>query len=308
MDFREVFDENGQWGKLAAELNGQGTTDINRALRRLNLKPAATRLFDIFQPSLTDGLKTLVLDKGADHTSFKDELHKLHLLFLSELESTPYIDKQSIENVDSLFIQALQTIESLGQIYHREDEVKPRWLEYIFRGFGMMPEVWTLLLAWITFFPLTKLKPDSENDNNELFNIELIELMQDLNLEHNIRHSLAEVGIKEPDFHELLKLALIIPAHKESTSRFLILEKYINHPIVAELIGRNYHKDIEWFSREPFQLFSWWIFTLGALKLIMNDVNLKPIDEIFETILLWLKGEESSECQIEQLLDSVRKL
>ncbi len=308
MDFREVFDENGQWGKLAAELNGQGTTDINRALRRLNLKPAATRLFDIFQHSFTDGLKTLVLDKGADHTSFKDKLHKLYLLFLSELESTPYTDKQSIENVDSLFIQTLQSIESLGQIYHREDAVKSRWMEYIFRGFGMMPEVWTLLLAWITFFPLTKLKLDSEKDNNELFDIELIELMQDLNLDYNIKHSLVEVGIEEPAFDELLKLALIIPSHKELTSKFLILEKYINHPIVSELIGRNYHKDIEWFGREPFQLFSWWIFTLGALKLIMNNVNLMQINDIFETILQWLKGEENSECQIERLLDSVRKL
>jgi hypothetical protein len=308
MDFREVFDGDGQWEKLAAELNGQGTTDINRALRRLKLKPAAIRLFNIFQPSITDGLKTIVLDKGDDHTSFKDELHKLHSLFLLELESTLYPDKESMENADSLFIQTLQAIESLEQIYYRENEVKPRWLEYIFRGFGMMPEVWTLLLAWITFFPLTKLKLDSEKDNNELLNIELIALMQDLNLDHNIRHSLSEAGLEEPDFHELLILALIIPAHKESTSELLILEKYINHPIVAELIGRNYHNDIEWFGREPFQLFSWWIFTLEALKLMMNNVELGQIDDIFKTILQWLNGEENSECQIERLLDSVRKL
>ncbi len=308
MDFREVFDENGQWEKLAAELNGQGTTDISRALRRLNLKPAATRLFDIFQPSITDGLKSLVLDKGADHTPFKDKLHKLYLLFVSELESTPYTDNESLENVDSFFIQILQTIESLGQIYHIEDEVKPRWLEYIFRGFGMMPEVWTLLLAWITFFPLTKLKLDYEKDSDELFDIALIELIQDLNLDHNIRHSLIEAGIEEPDFHELLKLALIIPAHKETGSQFPILKNYIDHPIVSELIGRNYHNGIEWFGREPFQLFSWWVFTLEALKLIMNNIDIKQIDDIFKIILQWLNGEENSECQIEQLLDSVRKL
>ena len=308
MDFREVYDEDGQWGKLAAELNGQGTTDIDRAFRRLKLKPAAIRLLNIFQPSLTDGLKTLVLEKSADHTSFKDELHRLHLLFLSELESTPYTDKESMKNVDSLLIQTLQAIESLGQMYHRENEVKPRWLEYIFRGFGMMPEVWTLLLTWITFFPLTKLKLDSERDNNELLNMELIELMEDLNLDHNIRHSLAKSGIEEPDFHELLKLALIIPAYKESTSEFLILEKYINHPIVAELIGKNYHNNIEWFGRESFQLFSWWIFTLEALKLMLNNVDSRQIDDIFKILLQWLNGEENSECQIERLLDSVRKL
>ena len=307
MDFREVYDGNGQWGKLALELNGQGTKDIKRALRSLNLKPAATRLFDIFHPSLTDGLKNFVLDKETDNTSFKDELHKLYLLFLSELGSSLNTDKQSKENIDSLFIQTLQTIESLKHMYHQEDEVKPRWLEYIFRGFGMMPEVWTLLLDWIIFFPLTKLKLESEKNNDKLFNMKLIELMQDLNLDRNIRHSLTKAGVEEPNFHELLKFALMIPAHKESVSNFPILENYINHPIVSELIGRNYHEGIEWFGREPFQLFSWWIFTLEALKLIANNVSSNQIEDIFETILQWLKGEETSECQIEQLLNSVRK-
>lgn len=304
LDFREVYDETGQWKKLADKLEGKGTQDIDRAHRKLLLEPASNILCDIFRNSFAENLEELVLGNKSQFTSFIKTLHIPYEVFLTELGSALHIEKKYIKKAENLFIQSVQIIESLVKLYQKDNKEKPRWLEYIYRGFGMMPEVWTLLLVWITLFPLSKLKPHDETKNS-IFNSELIELLDDLGIAQAVIPSFTKYGIKEPDFYELLKLTLIIPAHKETTSKLMKLEKYIDHPIVAGFVGRNYHQNIEWFGREQFQLFSWWIFTLSTLKLMVNNVNLRQIDYIFETILLWLKGEEHSECQIKQLLNNV---
>lgn len=187
------------------------------------------------------------------------------------------------------------------------------WMKYIFRGFEIMPEIWTLLLVWITLFPLSKLI--SEN-KDLLLNIELLELVEDLNINYAIESSLAAAGIGKSHFYEIVKLAQIIPAHKKWENNELnreidhlpMLEKYLEYPIISDFTGRNYHQDIEWFKREPFQLFTWWIFILNTLKLIDDNRNSKSINDIFNVITQWLEGEENSDCQIDLLFESIRKL
>ncbi len=310
LDFREVFDETGTWGKLEAELNGKGVSNIDRALRQLSLKQASNKLHDIFQTEITDGLKDLVLNGKNKSHGFTTELQQLYSNFLEELKSNSYIDNYSIKQVELLYNKSMESVESLGKMITGEDS--PLWSKYISRGIKMMPEVWTLLLGWITLFPLSEL---TSNNKETILNTDLLELLEDLNFKQSIDYLFTSIGIEESYFYELHQLALIIPSHKKwskddlkgKDSPFKILESHLGYPIISNFIGKNHHQNIEWFKREPFQLLTWWIFVLNTLKQILNDMNLEIINSFFDIITKWLEGEESSECQIDLLFASIRK-
>ncbi len=232
LDFREIYDETGKWAKLEAELNGKGITNIDRALRQLTLKPASNKLHDIFQKVITDGLKDLVLKEENQSNNFTSQLIKHYSNFLQELKSCLFIDDQTIGKVELLFMETLKSVENLGDMNLKKVKEKPLWLKYIFRGFGMMPEVWSLLLGWITLFPLSELFPDNKES---LLNTELTQLLEDLQIKNSISNSLTTAGINESNLHELFQLAVIIPSHKkweeedikEKDSQLLILRKYL---------------------------------------------------------------------------------
>lgn len=309
MDFREVYDETGIWGKLEAELNGNGISNIDRALRQQILKQASKKLYDIFQNDITDNLRDYVLNEENNANDLTKKLHALYSEFLDELKSSSILNEQDSENVELLFLKSLKSVKSLGKM-NNEKEI-PLWIKYIFRGIEIMPEIWTLLLGWITLFPLSELKL---NNTDFLINTELSELIEDLNFKKSLEFSLSSAGIDESNFYELYQLALFIPAHKmwsekdlkEKDSQSLILKKYLEYSIISNFIGRNSHQNIEWFKREPFQLFIWWIFLLNTLKLISTDINRELINNTFKIVTQWLEGEEKSECQIELLLEAIK--
>ena len=313
MDFREVYDESGEWAKLESELNGTGISNIERALRQLTLKQASNKLNSIFQEEITDKLKTYVLKENNQSSNFTNQLHKLYLDFLGELKSSSYINFDSLKKVETLFLNTLKKVEILGKIEKNRDKENFKWMEYIFRGFGMMPEVWTLLLGWITLFPLSSLI--SENKES-LFNTELSELLEDLQITNSIGYSLTSAGIEEQYFYELFQLAHIIPSlnvcneieHKKKDFKISLLEQYLEYPLISSFIGKNNHQNIEWFKREQFQLFTWWIFILYTLQLPSKDINIESNNDIFDIITKWLEGEENSDCQINLLFESIRKL
>ncbi len=309
MDFREVYDETGEWGKLEAELNGNGISNINRALRQQTLKQASIKLYDIFQNDITDNLKYYVLNGENEANNFAYKLSRLYSDFLEELKSSSILNEQEAENVKLLFSNSLKSIKSLRKVIDENENTL--WLKYIFRGFEIMPEVWTLLLGWITLFPLSEL---NLHNNDSFINSDLSELLEDLNFKLSLEHSLRSAGIDESNFYELYQLALFIPSHKkwsekdlkEKDSHFVILKKYLDYPIISNFIGRNNHQNIEWFKREPLQLFTWWIFILNTLKLISNDINPELINHAFYIVTKWIEGEEKSECQIKLLLEAIK--
>ncbi len=313
LDFRQVFDESGNWDQLERELDGRGTKDIDRALRELSLRPAANKLYELFHKDMTAGIKALVLKETSLSKEFKIQLTNKYTTFLEELKTSTFIHEHSLEQVSLLFNEIIKSVESLGTMKSQEVKKEHLWIKYIFTGMEIMPEAWTMLLAWITLFPLSQL---NSTNTEELLNFDLLELLEDLNITQALGYSLSEAGIEESHHHELVKMALIITSQnkwedsqlKENESQFLILKKYLEYPIISELIGRNYHQDIEWFKREPFQLFTWWTFMINTLKLIKNNVNFKPINDNFDIIIDWLDGEEKSECQIDLLFKNIRKL
>jgi Alpha amylase, catalytic domain len=313
IDFNEVYDESGKWEFLSAELNGKGTSNIDRKLRQLTLRKASKQLEDLFHNDFTFGIQKLIL-KEKDHSAdFINLFRKKYLNFLSKLPTNTYIDEQSIKQVELLFLDLLKTIESFGILENREETKNSLWIKYIYRGLGMMPEAWTLLLAWIILFPLSKIFNEK---SNSLLNVNLIEFLEDLNIDEALKTSFTSAGIEQIHLHELLKLALIIPAHRkwgfednnDRNSPLKVLEEYLNIPLISNFIGRNYHQKIEWFKREPFQLLVWWVFTLNTLKIINKDMNFENINDIFNVITMWLDAEENSECQIDLLFESIRNI
>jgi glycosidase len=311
-NFREVHDTNGDWKRLEKELNGKGSLNLKRELRKLKLHNAGKKLISIYKSSNTDQLKDFVQKKNDSSEKFRIKLREQYEEFLEELESASFADNQSINEMKLLFNQILNSIANLKTLKHEEEKETFLWVNYIFRGIGMMPELWTLLLSWILSYPLSILT----NDDDPLINIQLKELLEDLNIQTGIEKSLLQSNIEEASINEIFKLSLIIASHKEykieeldkKSRNSLVLEKYLDAPLIADYIGRNYHQNIEWFKREHYQLLVWWLFTMNTLKIFIKGSNYKSIDSYFSTIQQWLIGEENSECQINLLLESVRIL
>lgn len=314
LDFREVYDETGKLAELEKELNGNGLLNIDKALKQLTLRQASIKIYKIFQKEITEGLKALILKEESRSSDFTNQLHNLYFNFLQELKVSLLIDDQTMEQVELVFREALESVQLLGDMADKEEKDKPLWLNFIFRGFGMMPEVWTLLLAWITLSPLSKIFPD--NNVGSLLNTKMTVLLEELQIKDAMSYTLKKSGIDESNLQELFLLGVIITSHngwkegniKKNNSQLQILKEYMEYPVISSLLGINYHKDIKWFRREQFQLFSWWIFTLGSLKLIKNNKNHELINSIFSIITQWLEGEEDSDCQIDLLLESIGNL
>jgi len=315
MDFREVKDEAGDWEKLEKGLNGNGVPNIERALRKLKLQSASDSLLNIFRIETTDSIKSLILKETFKSKDFLDITQNQYVDFIEKLKPEIPFEENIREEIVSFYINLTRHFNYLGEIFRKDKTNSPLWLKHIFRGFEMMPEVWTLLLAWLTFYPLSILLNKEGNDDS-LFNSDLAILLEDLDIGNAVKKSLKNAEIEEKDHHELLILAILISSHNELKNNIFLnditnstlLEKYIDQKLVADFIGKNNYKNIEWFKREAFQLFNWWIITLEALKISPDQIYSENMNNIFDMIQVWQKGEEKSNCQIQKLINSIREL
>lgn len=315
MDFREVEDKTGDWGRLTEKLNGNGVINIERALRKLKLNNASYSLLNIFCKDTTDNIKKLILKENPSSDDFLHSIQDQYIDFLEKLETVIPFEENKKEEIVSFFIKETRHFDYLGEIYRKDKNNSPLWLKYIFRGFEMMPEVWTMLLAWLTFYPLSILL-NKEGNDDLLFNSDLAILLEDLDIGNAVNKSLKNAEIEEKDHRELLILAILISSHNKLKNNIFsnditystLLKKYIDQNLVADFIGKNNYKNIEWFKREAFQLFNWWIITLEALKISPDQIDLSYMNNIFEMIQSWQKGEENSDCQIQKLINNVREL
>jgi len=315
MDFREVKDKTGDWEKLEKGLNGNGVPNIERSLRKLKLQSASDSLLNIFRKDTTDSIKSLILKENSKPEDFLEIIQSQYVDFIEKLKPGIPFEENIREEIVSFFINLTRHFDYLGEIYRKDKTNSPLWLKHIFRGFEMMPEVWTMLLAWLTFYPLSILL-NKEGNDNLLFNSDLAILLEDLNIGNAVKKSLKNAEIEEKDHHELLILAILISSHNELKNNIFLnnitystlLKKYIDQNLVADFIGKNNYKNIEWFKREAFQLFNWWIITLEALKKSPDQIYSENMNNIFDMIQVWQKGEENSNCQIQKLINIIREL
>ncbi|MCF6335878.1 MAG: hypothetical protein L3J12_09070, partial [Spirochaetales bacterium] len=141
----------------------------------------------------------------------------------------------------------------------------------------------------------------------EPLNRNLLLFLDYLNIESLTQPLLRQEEIEESSFHEISKLVQMVSGLTTVEPEALQLKELIKTPVVNELIGVNYYNNIEWFNGESFQLFSWWVFTLEALKFIGKDVDSVKTDKTFKIIRQWLKNAEKSEYQINRLLTEQRE-
>lgn len=67
LDFREVYDETGDYEKLAAELNNNGVPSIDYALKEIKLKPFRNSLNDLFDKIMMHEFEEICSGKGEVH-------------------------------------------------------------------------------------------------------------------------------------------------------------------------------------------------------------------------------------------------
>ncbi len=306
LDFREVKDSTGDWKRVEADLKGRGVPDIDLEWEKIILRPAKIQLSKIFTLSITRRISKFITEQNGGESTLPDELIRLYHLFILELVGVDKLSRDEAVRAESLFKDKLDALSTLKKLYFSREKGNCHFLEYIFRGFGMMPEVWVMITVLLTIPPLTKQGGGTEYGGTPLFT-DILTFLDSLDISAIVEPLLKKTGIESSDFFIISRLIQLISAFRTVEPESLRLRELLDNTVISEFIGINKHRNIEWFNGESFQLFSWWVFTMEALKFISKDVDSDKINTTFTIIRQWLKNAEDSEYQLNRLLAGQRK-
>ena len=293
LDWREVYDESGEWEKLAWKLQNTGVKNMWRAFKEMEIESIHYAFEIMFNEDSIDGfIKTCVLEdakaREEDRISFIDEkyftlLDTVKNHFDIDIDLMPVIAKFEEEIVAVRKLNRMLDDEfdykknSVYKEIHRAVQVS-RDTNYHDNSIIFM--LWLILSNMRELFP-----PEGKVNKQNYFDIMLLdspvkrilqklgrgelEIYGGINLldifHHNSDKMLEVFNLREEDsmienqvddFGEVKDNVLLGLIAKESTKIFL---------------GLNQHEGILYYSKEKFEELIEWMFTLASLQLMNCD-------------------------------------
>jgi glycosidase len=342
-DFREVYDEKGEWNKLSKKLDGKGIPNMARAFAELHLEPLHKTFEELFdEESLNDFIKSYIIyedDKQSkkDKTSFIDgKLNKLLKIFCKNYGLSKDI-KTIMKNIDSEIISVRKTNEVLDTFFTIET------LNSALKKVVMTSNKVNYHENSVMFFLILIISKIGElfDDNGEinknnfmeksLVDIPVQNILKKLGKgENEIYRGLLLINILQEcrkeieDFCTVLFLTKNFGDENKPTHDFRAVASLLENNLVKQYIGFNEYEGIYYYSKENFVEFLSWLFTLSLLKYIScalvskiesptekYEINIKninlQIETAFKTIQELFSISKKSEYQFENLKESLEE-
>lgn len=252
MNFREVYDTNGEYTRLADVLKGSGVSDVDRSLKELRLMP---------------------VHKAFRKLCDRKNLHTFEILLSSSDKGDSLRSSAVIENIDGDYTEFLHQagnflgitadVEVSMELF-REDMIRTQMLvRPNASAFASLKNQHVFLFALIVLHGLTE--GSTQNDKREQKNI-----LDDLLLEDIVDEITAEKD-REPSHHYshlagiLLKYDRVaaIVLNKGNLEQFSLL---LDEPGVQQFIQTNTYQGITYYSKERFGLFVIWLMFIALLQ------------------------------------------
>jgi hypothetical protein len=336
---REVYDTHGLYRRLWEELGGRGTEDIERAKKKLYLRPIHTAFRALLDSSLSGAVSELlyegrapsqVIEAGKTEKTDKAEKTEKagkdkkteraavpaeespadrYAEFLDACLSLGYGRSERKRKSIADFEKRLAALDKLAPALGSKQRPQPPTLEgYLNRGIAMMPEAPGLLLGYVLIAPLEHFIAEDARYPSAAA------CAEDLMLPELLHRLYREVHIPEEQYYRLEAQLLALTEvpnwnarlTEKSVSSRELLEDIIRAPYASRLLRLNRHLEIEWFHGEALQELLWWITLLSVLDMLAGGKGWKKAETLFRrTTAAWLEAEERAEYRVELLLEQV---
>lgn len=298
-NFREVYDENGDWEKLRNDLNGQGVPDISDLFASVRLQPVHQKLEHL----LSDEVISLIINNIINNKEESKTISETILNRFEELtsEAAKHLSDKSVAKALVKFESALEGLYNTFQfIKTREDQLRQFFLKIRINSLDEMLIVGNRklyrenVIILTAYFIAEALSVLTDKANRS-------DLMHQLMLQKPLQNVLKRTGRGEKDIELDIRLVSIllryVPAlienSKPSMSGNAVLLQMLDNAEVKEFIGTNHYEGIWYYSKENFEELVDWLFALTLFSWF------EPLQTI---------GEPELAKEIEKLINASMKL
>lgn len=296
LDFREVVDIDGKYKTMAEKLNGQGTPNIEYAIKEMELEPIHNKFNLIFSEESIQSFIDAVLyieddEKEEEIIRFLDEEYRDFLnsirnqfkliprselaieKFESEIRSMYKLNRMlksdfaTLENPKNLALQKRIVISSESN--YRDNAI--------------------LFMIWLTISNIKKIIAGSDKINTENY-------LEELLLTNSVKQTLKKLGRGESAIpKELALLNLLLESElpnaeskieesDETSFCSKMLIKAFDNENAKKFINVNEYQGIVYYSKENFSELLDWYFTLLLLEIVKTNNSIKTLVEQIQKV------------------------
>lgn len=302
LDWREFYDVNGDWANLAWHLGNNGVPNVQRAFSEMKLSPVHAAFESMFDGESIDGfIKTCVLEKTGE--TEKDKISFIYEKFsglLNEIINYFRIEVP-IEPIIASFEEELVAVRKLNFMLDREFNLdkNPQYKEYhhviqVSRDTNYHDNS-IIFMLWLIISNISGLFRDTGMINKENYSGELLldlPVRKILRLlgrgEQEISHSINLLNIFRSYFKEIVNLFPEkaedqIPELQRETLENR-LSALLDRESVGLYLGINEYENVWYYSKENFEEFIEWSFTLSCLEILKAEAGIEGAD-LFEDVV-----------------------
>jgi glycosidase len=290
LDFYEIEDEDGTYARLCERLNGKGSRDIERDLKRLRYSEIHQCAEIFYQESTVLLMQQLYLGRDPET---RGRLSSLLVPAFREIRKawglTPFskdvmLPHQITSEAEARLERAIAAISHLSPM-QKEDE-------YLRDALGIMPEIPVVLLEWLLLLPVVESSRSAE--------LPMINISEELLLDEHIREPLRERTVPSEEAHRLADAAMVMHALPDwfdpEAGSSQMLENILSHPIVRKFTRINWSEGVQWYHKESMQECFFYLYLTHLLN------NSGHYHQVKETVLSWYRKELFASYRVENLI------
>lgn len=314
LDFQEVYDERGDYERIARELGGKGVRNIRQALIEMRQRPLHDGVRKVLTSEHVRALESRCFGPGKiDPGTFERIGREIGALaqetkgHLHPETDPPLVAKQFWRDIDAVSQLWEETRPPVGGTTRvrrraRRGKIHPRWQLLPMRG----SESVTTLFAWCLAESLVGAS------QNSIALPQVPEAFRKLNLEKPLAEIFSSEGHSKERIHRSLMLIRIVSKHQtiltdaSVNNRYLRLEQLLNDYDVREFIRLNLFRETWYYHKESFNELLRWLLLVSVIRDWRTDPESKdPNRLMLEQKTIFVRNiealSEKSGCKIEQL-------
>jgi hypothetical protein len=285
LDFKEIYDFDGNWERLYHHLGGTGVFSLEQELKELQLYPLHESIIDFLNPEFVDKIKSQLIAEEKEKKKIESEVDKKLdniLTHLNSIHSVPFdsekIKKEIISDIES----GNQVSNLLNQLKNeKEKEFKKIKDSIIYTDGKNQENRWAVLLSLILFNRTLNSNGKEENLFDNLI------IGKALNTSFNI------ISPNNPETENDILLVKVLTAKdkselwdnstkkvnkesKEKRKKSALNEKdFLAQLLHGEdakwYVGLNEYEGTKYYNKEKLEKLLNWVFSLKILTQVNNS-------------------------------------
>ena len=281
LDWKEVYDENGDWEKLTWKLGHNGVSSVQRAFDEMmveHIHYAFEKLFD--DESLDGFIKTSILeetdDTKNDRINFIDDRFNLLLNTIKDHFSFNTELKPILEKFEKVVISVRKLNFLLDNEYSLQNKLSNKLVHHaiqISRDLNYHDNS-IIFMLWLILYSIKDIFAITGEVNNQNY-------IEKLLLEVPIRNILSKLGKGDGEVNSDLNLLKLLLKNENQFTKSG-LSSMLDDECVKNYLQVNLYNNIWYYSKENFDEMLKWIFTFEILDLMRLETD--SIDNLFNLI------------------------